>query len=421
MTQYLDYNGLKSVLNKIDVTFERKGSAASVEARLNARIDDVETIIGAPSAGEDEDVVEASGIYADLERIEAKVDKASAKDTTTTADVQVLGGPLANNIAESGDVWPNKWSKDGKKVIPAGTSIQDIVSNLFFAKKWGNPSGPVYAWSPVISAPSSLKVNGVSDTSFPVGTEVTLSYANGSVVSGLNAKATVSGMEYGYSLDGSTKSSTSKSYGVTATGSSEGIATYAETWSGYKDEESGKMYIKPGYQSYSVEVSGITAKAGSFTDVTVYNVANDGSVSGTDMKTISNSAFTDSAAYAGGSKDLSNSASITISGYYPVYCGWVERELTEANITPDFIKSLPASQSIPTSTNMAAGSASFVLALKTTSTKMETADAKGMAAGSVNSFIIDIPNAVDTPSYKVFWLANSTPANNSNTFSITLS
>jgi hypothetical protein len=44
----------------------------------------------------------------------------NADASTTTADIVVAGGPLADDITTN---WPESWVKDGNKVIPSGTSI----------------------------------------------------------------------------------------------------------------------------------------------------------------------------------------------------------------------------------------------------------------------------------------------------------
>lgn len=44
----------------------------------------------------------------------------NADASTTTEDIIVAGGPLANEVTDN---WPTEWVKDGNKVIPAGTSI----------------------------------------------------------------------------------------------------------------------------------------------------------------------------------------------------------------------------------------------------------------------------------------------------------
>lgn len=48
----------------------------------------------------------------------------------TVEDIQIAGGPLANNVAETNDEWPWK-DEAGNKIIPAGKSVQEILSAMF--------------------------------------------------------------------------------------------------------------------------------------------------------------------------------------------------------------------------------------------------------------------------------------------------
>ena len=42
-----------------------------------------------------------------------------AEQLMTTESIQVIGGPLADDI----DSWPDEWTENGNKTIPAGTSM----------------------------------------------------------------------------------------------------------------------------------------------------------------------------------------------------------------------------------------------------------------------------------------------------------
>ena len=50
--------------------------------------------------------------------------------TTTTKAITVEGGPLANDITETGEEWPFE-TVNGNRTIPAGTDIQTILEKLF--------------------------------------------------------------------------------------------------------------------------------------------------------------------------------------------------------------------------------------------------------------------------------------------------
>ena len=89
----------------------------------------------------------------------------------TVETIQIAGGPLANNVAESNEVWPWK-DEAGNKIIPAGKSVQEILSAMFLkvvngTVKWGSAS-----WSPSLAKPTiSLSEAGPVE----VGSTVTIS------------------------------------------------------------------------------------------------------------------------------------------------------------------------------------------------------------------------------------------------------
>lgn len=84
--------------------------------------------------------------------------------THTTADITISGGPLATEFGneEIPAEFPNSWKKygdDGKTVIgykiPANSSLQEILQNLFCVEKWGSlPEASAGSISVTIGSPS---------------------------------------------------------------------------------------------------------------------------------------------------------------------------------------------------------------------------------------------------------------------------
>ena len=64
------------------------------------------------------------------------VKEVAANKTKLGQKITIAGGPLANNIAESGEVWPSKWTNGSEKFIPEDATMYDIVMNLFCVEKW---------------------------------------------------------------------------------------------------------------------------------------------------------------------------------------------------------------------------------------------------------------------------------------------
>lgn len=360
-----------------------------------------------------------------------------AGETTTTNDIIIAGGPLANNVTEDGDSWPEAWMHNGNKIIPAGKSLEEILKVLFLQEKYGTLSDPVYAWNPALSNTPTVDIKqnttSVVNTLVPVGTEVTVSFAIHEGETN-QATATVSGATYGYSLDG-TNITNGTSYIATATGQSvDGTlviesATFQDVDVKSQTAET-KYKVKEGDNTLSVKQSGRTARPGTFADATVYNVSNTKTINKTNPKTINQDGFTTSDAYTGGSKALSNSISVKVTGYYPIYYGWLtdtSDTITSEYITTDFVRTLKArldktpDANVPTTTTTGAGNSSFILALPVDLgyTSIVVKNATNEAPAGTPHYV-DVNNVVEKKQYRVFYIANSTPTTGDATFKIEL-
>ena len=363
-----------------------------------------------------------------------------AGDTTTTNDIIIAGGPLANNVTEPDDVdtWPTDWKDDaGNKIIPKNKSLEDILKALFLQEKYGTLTDPVYAWYPALSNTPTVDIKqnttSVVNTLVPVGTEVTVSFAIHEGETN-QATATVSGATYGYSLDG-TNITNGTSYTANATGQdvTGTLAIESATFKGVDVKSQGaetKYKVEEGDNTLSVKQSGRTAIPGSFADATVYNVSNTKTINTQDFKTINQAGFTSSDAYAGGSKALSNSISVKVTGYYPVYYGWLTDTvniITSDYITTNFVNTLKArltmtpNANVPTTTTTGPGNSSFILALPADLgyTSIVVKNASNDAPAGTPHYV-DVNSVVEAKQYRVFYIANSTPTTGDATFKIEL-
>ncbi len=359
-----------------------------------------------------------------------------AGDTTTKNDIIIAGGPLANNVTEIGDAWPKEWEHNGNKIIPAGKSLEEILKVLFLQEKYGTLTDPVYAWNPRISTTPTVDIKenttSVIDALVPVGTEVSVSFSpSGEAIN--QATATVSGATYGYSLNGTTIEN-GTSYAATATGQSvDGtLAIASATFQGVhvESQQAGAKYtVKEGDNTLSVTQSGLTVTPGTFADATVYNVSNTRTISRDNPKTINQDGFTHSAAYAV-SKALSNDISVKVTGYYPIYYGWLtdtSNTITSKYITANFVKTLKArldktpNANVPTTTTTGAGNSSFILALPVDLgyTSIVVKNATNEAPAGTPHYV-DVNSVVEEKQYRVFYIANSTPTTGDATFKIEL-
>ena len=362
-----------------------------------------------------------------------------AGETTTKNNIIIAGGPLANNVTETGDTWPTGWVDDaGNKIIPKNKSLEEILKVLFLQEKYGILTDPVYAWDPALSNKPSVDIKkddtSVIDALVPVGTEVTVSFAIHEGETN-QATATVSGATYGYSLDG-TNITNGTSYTANATGQRvDGtLVIESATFQGenVKSQVAGAKYkVKEGDNTLSVKQSGRTAIPGSFADATVYNVSNTKTINTQGFKTINQAGFeAATSVYAGGSKALSNSISVKVTGYYPIYYGWLTDTsdiINKEHIIAHFVDTLKAQltmtpdANVPTTTTTGPRNSSFILALPVdlgyTSIVVKNATNEAPAG---TPYYVDVNSVVEEKQYRVFYIANSTPTTGDATFKIEL-
>lgn len=135
------------------------------------------------------------------------VKEVAANKTKLGQKITIAGGPLANNIAESGEVWPSKWTNGTEKFIPEDATMYDIVMNLFCVEKWpvkSNGTSNVSTSSASLVSKMdtpTLTYNGKTangnSTTVEVGT--TVSYESKSGKSSYTATPhKASGFTYGY-------------------------------------------------------------------------------------------------------------------------------------------------------------------------------------------------------------------------------
>ena len=135
------------------------------------------------------------------------VKEVAANKTKLGQKITIAGGPLANNIAESGEVWPSKWTNGTEKFIPEDATMYDIVMNLFCVEKWpvktngtSNVSTSGASLTSSMDTPT-LTYNGktANGNSSTVEVGTTVSYEAKSGKSSYTATPhTASGFTYGY-------------------------------------------------------------------------------------------------------------------------------------------------------------------------------------------------------------------------------
>lgn len=239
---------------------------------------------------------------------EAKiVNKKVHVDVALGKAITIAGGPLANNVQETGDTWP--WTDDaGNKIIPEGKSLAEILEGLFLKKQNGTLSAS-YTWSPSIAAPTASLG---SSATVEVGKDLTATFAAGTAVSGNSSKVTISGT-YGVFVDNKFQSGAyTETKAGTTTGTAAATATIKLGSATAVAATSGTAYAAAeGDNVLSVSNAGVTAVPTAFTAKTVYAATNTKEkVEGT-SKAVETTHFSN--------KALTSTKSATVKAYYPIY------------------------------------------------------------------------------------------------------
>lgn len=242
--------------------------------------------------------------YAAGKDVEIKADDNSI-NVATSEDVTILGGPLADDI--TGGNWPEEWIKDGNKYIPAGKSLTEILTTLFFQTISGDVKATYTTWSPNLGTPTP----SISDSKPEVNAELTLSATPNTGVTGNNATVTVTASQ-GYFLNDEATHKASP-YKETISGTVSGTNVVTLTWNN-SEAADGKGVAKEGSNTLRADQSGLTATIGNYTENTIYASTN------TKVKLPGTSVVINTVGGLGTKeKALTSDASMSVNAYYPIY------------------------------------------------------------------------------------------------------
>lgn len=248
------------------------------------------------------------------------VAKVGTDKTKTTQAIKVAGGPLANNIIDSGDEWP--WvDASGAKIIPEDKSIQEILAGLFLRPENGTAEWGSVTWNYSISKPSvTLSHSG----NVEVGSKVKVNTLSaGAATPG--TRSVTCDTNYGYFL--STESGAAHNPGdlvLEQDGNAiTGSATLTTKWNNTAvDITTGttELEVISGENTLSVSQSGQTASVNLLPATTVYVSTNTNELAKNSEGNYIAVPFTDSEALCIKSKALSSSNSAKVTGkYYTFY------------------------------------------------------------------------------------------------------
>lgn len=333
----------------------------------------------------------------------------NADTSVTTEDIVVAGGPLA---AEAADNWP--WTKDGNKVIPAGTSVQSILEGLFLKPVDGTVSWGTISWNPTLSAPTAtLQKSDKTDagTTAEVGTSLIASVSLNSTVNSNTRSATCTASQGYFNTTDGTWNAGNKTVSINGNDPT-GTVSAVYKWNGTAisdfASQNTTMTVKSGSNTFRVEQSGISVTTDALPSTTVYASTNT-------KKVLSNvsATLTDSASATNRSKNLTSSKEDTITGYYRYFIGECDA-LTEDTLTSDVVRSLINKKSGSMTTSQISYTADhnpgkgFIVACPATNTIDYIKDDAAVFEGGFTLKTMNVKDAGDGDvSYNVYYCNNT--------------
>lgn len=333
----------------------------------------------------------------------------------TSAPIIVAGGPLAD---DSSDNWPKDW-KDaaGNKQIPANTSLQDILTQLFLKEEPGSLGDPSTSWDPGLTAPTLTVKQGSTNISsgkdYPFGTQFNVTYAKSTTVktNGLKQTVTVTSTQGYFKNNENTHNPGTYSEEKTATCDTTGVIASA-TWGTEAIDSGDTITIIPANSTTANISKTVTVSNGkaiftptSFTSVTLWPSYNTKRKMDEGSKSISGTQGLSAV-------EKSSQSTWTVNGYAPIFSGqltqtaknkdsWTIGEMT----SDDSAKNVPASFTIATGTGttfvaIPEGHANY------TKTASWTNEKTGDPLGTVQTKVLQYthPNTTLTQNYKIFFV-----------------
>lgn len=228
----------------------------------------------------------------------------------TVEDIQIAGGPLANNVAETKDEWPWK-DEAGNKIIPAGKSVQEILSAMFLKVVDGTVKWGLASWNPTLAKPTVvLSSNGPVE----VGSKVTISTlsAGAATAGSRSATCTCSQGYFEADADGNpTGSHISGNKTISVDASISGEASLACTWNGVTCDASAELVVVEGTNTVKATQTGQKAVCEALPVTKVF--------ASTNTKVVLENKHDSYIEVKPSDIALESSNTDTINAYYPIY------------------------------------------------------------------------------------------------------
>lgn len=271
---------------------------------------------------------DGSSIELNSETKTFSIKEVDASKTKLSTSIEVNGGPLAD---DANDNWP--WTENGVKVIPAGKSMEEILTSLFLKVTNGTVVKGSINWNPSLSAPTvSITKSGTVE----VGTKLTATANTTSTVSN-NSRTCTFTCNKGHFLSTGTDENGKLIFGSHVSGNKtvtanavnpdyDGTSTIKTYWNGTEvtnvNGETEYTVSIVGTNTFKVDQSGITAYAGAFDDITVYGSTN----TKVPVETVKSSIINDTAPAA---KPLTSTNSVSVTGARAYWMGAMANPLSE--------------------------------------------------------------------------------------------
>ena len=241
------------------------------------------------------------------------VKEVDATQTVLSKDIEVNGGPLADEANN----WPDAWKKNGKNIIPSGATMEAILTNLFLKVTSGTVVFESVSWSPALNTPSvSLNSGGTIE----VGSKVKVTKLTGGSFNKAKRSVTLKATK-GY-FSGDTYYSATAATFNSAESVSGGTSVLTCTWNTNPTEitvNSTELTVKEGTNTIVVKQSGVTASVTAIPEMTVYASTNT-QTKLTDTTEGKKQVATFKETETGYTRsNLTATTSASVTAYYPIY------------------------------------------------------------------------------------------------------
>ena len=241
------------------------------------------------------------------------VKEVDATQTVLSKDIEVNGGPLADDANN----WPDAWKKNGKNIIPSGATMEAILTNLFLKVTEGTVVFGNASWNPALNTPSvTLNSGGTIE----VGSKVKVTKLAGGSFNKAKRSVTLTTTQ-GYFSGDTYNSATTKTF-YSAESVSGGTSVLTCTWNTNPTEitvNSTELTVGEGTNTIVVKQSGVSASVTAIPEMTVYASTNT-QTKLTDTTASKKQVATFKEAETGYTRsNLTATTSTSVTAYYPIY------------------------------------------------------------------------------------------------------